>query len=79
MDLIAVFYSHVIFVLLITHYTRKIIFPISQMQIRILFIICSLKIFCIEGFPDEILTFPHKKEKSVLPNGNIHLISVDSH
>lgn len=47
---------------------------------RILFIICSFKIFCIEGFPDEISILTHKKgeKKSVLPTENIPLRPVDS-
>lgn len=37
---------------------------------RILFIIYSLKTFCIEGFPDGILILSHQmgEKKSVLPN-----------
>jgi len=47
---------------------------------RILFIVCLFKIFCIKGFPDEILILSHKmREKiSVLPNGNICLRSLES-
>lgn len=47
---------------------------------RVLFIICLFKILSIEGFPDEILILTHKKgeKKSILPNENIPLRSVES-
>lgn len=58
MDQTATFYSHMIFVLLITHYTKKTLFPISQVQLKEYYL--SFKIFCIEGFLDEILILSHK-------------------
>lgn len=46
---------------------------------RILFIVCLFKIFCIEGYPDEISILTHKEgeKKSVLTNENIHLRPVE--